>query len=173
MAFSMMKISLQRCYSNYCGHYNIKKSISILQCKNKLLRTKTISTNIYRFGSEENKGWVSIIFEKSDGTQLKRLGKIGDKVQQVIGKDNPDFPGYGECDGTLSCSCCHVILSKEDYDKFDDDKRMKTKEEDLILSATINPTPTSRLGCCLTIQPEMDGIILKLPPEIKDLKIDY
>ncbi|KAF8774187.1 Adrenodoxin-like protein 2 [Argiope bruennichi] len=138
MALSVLKTSIRR----ICGQYIIEKSVSSFQIKNQFLRRRMIKTDIFRFCNAQSNGWVTIIFEKSDGTRLKRLGKIGEKVQQVIGKDNPDFPGYGECDGTMSCSCCHVILSKEDYDKFDVDKRMKTKEEDLILSASINPTPT-------------------------------
>ncbi|GIX85723.1 adrenodoxin, mitochondrial [Caerostris extrusa] len=89
--------------------------------KSLLIRTNLnieLKTSPARYYSKENSRWATIIFEKPDGTQIKRKGKVGDKIQEVVGINDPDFCGYGACDGTLSCSTCHVILSNEDIKKY-------------------------------------------------------
>ncbi|GFR01157.1 adrenodoxin, mitochondrial [Trichonephila clavata] len=122
--------------------------------------------NQTRFYADEKTKWVSIIFEKADGTQMKRRGKVGGTLQEVIGQNNPDFPGFGACDGTVSCSTCHMILQEDIHGTI----KMITDEEQDVLDYAPERTPTSRLGCAVSIIPEMDGMIVKLPGIVKDIR---
>ncbi|GFY63511.1 adrenodoxin, mitochondrial [Trichonephila inaurata madagascariensis] len=122
--------------------------------------------NQTRFYADGKTKWVSIVFEKADGTQLKRKGKIGGTLQEVIGQNNPDFPGFGACDGTVSCSTCHMILPEDIFGKI----KMITDEEQDVLDYAPERAPTSRLGCEVTIIPEMDGMIVKLPAVVRDIR---
>ncbi|KAF8774334.1 2Fe-2S ferredoxin like protein [Argiope bruennichi] len=72
----------------------------------------------------------------------------------------------GACDGTISCSTCHVILSKDDFQKLG----KPSDEEDDTLDLSPCLTDTSRLGCCIELTKEMDGIVVKLPAEVKDMR---
>ncbi|GBN17629.1 Adrenodoxin, mitochondrial [Araneus ventricosus] len=146
-----------------------QSSIPCSQMKSLPLRTSfgaSLNINKFRFYSQDSNQWVTITFERHDGTQLKRKGKVGHTVQELIGQDNPDFPGYGACDGTISCSTCHVILTKEDFKKLG--KPTDEEEDTLDLSPCL--VDTSRLGCCIEITSDMDGMVLKLPAEVKDLR---
>ncbi|CAL1282353.1 unnamed protein product [Larinioides sclopetarius] len=113
-----------------------------------------------------NEKWITIIFKKTDGTRVKRKGKAGETLYDVICGD-PDFPGFGQCQGTQSCSTCHVIFTKEDFTTISKYNSETPGEGDLLdeianrfaLSVAQHRTDTSRLGCCIELVPEMDGMI--------------
>nr|CAD7423431.1 unnamed protein product [Timema monikensis] len=54
---------------------------------------------------------------KSNGDKIKGKFKEGDSILDVVVNNSIDLDGYGACEGTLTCSTCHVILKQEDYDK--------------------------------------------------------
>ncbi|KAM7249502.1 hypothetical protein ACFE04_016278 [Oxalis oulophora] len=58
-----------------------------------------------------------VTFIRKDGERITASGKEGDSLLDVVVNNNLDFDGYGACEGTLTCSTCHVILKKEDYDR--------------------------------------------------------
>lgn len=60
---------------------------------------------------------MEVCFVKADGTRIKAIGKEGDSLLDVIVNNHIDFEGFGACEGTLTCSTCHLIFSKADYDK--------------------------------------------------------
>ncbi|GFT23030.1 adrenodoxin, mitochondrial [Nephila pilipes] len=131
-----------------------------------LLFSKDFRVYGERFYAEGKTQWITIIFEKADGTQFKRKAKVGGTLQEIIGQNNPEFPGYGACDGTVSCSTCHLILPEDIFDKVE----LITDEEQDVLDYAPERAPTSRLGCAVSILPEMDGMIVKLPAVIKDIR---
>lgn len=77
-----------------------------------------------------------MIFNKANGDRIISEGRKGDSLLDVIVNNNLDFDGYGmiikhkfnyiyclkykiclgACEGTLTCSTCHIILNKKDYD---------------------------------------------------------
>ncbi|XP_055950711.1 adrenodoxin-like [Argiope bruennichi] len=169
MSFSAVRNLCRGLLNRSYGRLMLQTSASYSQMKSLPLRTSfkaSLNINKFRFYSEDGNQWVAITFERHDGTQLKRKGKVGHTIQEVIGQDNPDFPGYGACDGTISCSTCHVILSKDDFQKLG----KPSDEEDDTLDLSPCLTDTSRLGCCIELTKEMDGIVVKLPAEVKDMR---
>lgn len=70
-------------------------------------------------------------------------------------------PLEGACEGSLSCSTCHVIL--------EDDKAFAALpdacEDELdMLDVALGVTKTSRLGCCVRVSQATGGMALRLPP---------
>ena len=64
----------------------------------------------------------------------------------------------GACDGSLACSTCHVILEQEQYDALPPPE----EEEEDMLDLAFGLTDTSRLGCQITIDDSMKGMVLKV-----------
>lgn len=66
----------------------------------------------------------------------------------------------GACEGSLACSTCHVIMSKEGYGKFPS----ATEDEEDMLDLAFGLTETSRLGCQLVLKEEHEGLTFTIPP---------
>ena len=72
-----------------------------------------------------------------------------------------DIPIEGSCDGSISCSTCHILVHKDWISKLPspciDEKEM--------LSLLPNYTKYSRLGCQVLITKKLDGLKFSLPEE--------
>ncbi|XP_044740536.1 adrenodoxin-like protein 2, mitochondrial [Chrysoperla carnea] len=110
---------------------------------------------------------IHVTFIKPDGEKIKVKANIGDNLLDVVVNHDLDFDGYGACEGTLTCSTCHVILKQEDYDKVPD---KPTEDEMDMLDLAFELTDTSRLGCQVVLTKEMDGIEVKVPATINDVR---
>ncbi|XP_050495042.1 adrenodoxin-like protein 2, mitochondrial isoform X3 [Bombus huntii] len=71
------------------------------------------------------------------------------------------------CEGTLTCSTCHLIFSKEVYDALPD---KPTDEELDMLDLAYELTDTSRLSCQIVMSKELDGIEVRVPSTINDAR---
>lgn len=69
---------------------------------------------------------MKVIFKRLSGEAIEVHGKIGDTLLDLVVNHNVDIDGFGACEGTLSCSTCHLILKQEDFDKI---KEKPTDEE--------------------------------------------
>ncbi|XP_043259642.1 adrenodoxin-like protein 2, mitochondrial [Colletes gigas] len=126
-----------------------------------LLATRGTSTTPPRSEKEE----VNITFVKSSGERIKTKGKVGDTILDIVVNNEIDLDGFGACEGTLTCSTCHVIFSKEVYEKL---PGKPTDEELDMLDLAYEVTDTSRLGCQIVMTKELDGIEVKVPSTLND-----
>ncbi|XP_041988963.1 adrenodoxin [Aricia agestis] len=110
---------------------------------------------------------VKVTFHLYDGRTLQAEGKVGDTLLDVVVNNDLDIDGYGACEGTVTCSTCHVVLKKEDYDRIPDEV---TDEERDMLDLAYGLTDTSRLGCQITLTKEMDGLEIKVPESVHDAR---
>lgn len=121
-------------------------------------KTKYLILSIYR---------VTVTFIRANGERISAKGKIGDHLLDVVVNNNIDLDGYGACEGTLTCSTCHVILKKEDFDRLPE----KPGDEELdMLDLAYDLTDTSRLGCQITLTKELDGLEVNVPATINDAR---
>lgn len=60
---------------------------------------------------------IEVFFVRTDGTRLRGTGKIGDSLLDVVVNNSIDLEGFGACEGTLTCSTCHLIFKQDDYDR--------------------------------------------------------
>lgn len=66
------------------------------------------------------------------------------------------------CDGTCSCSTCHVYVDEEHFAKLP----KATDDEEDMLDLAMERKATSRLCCQLTLTEQSDGMVLTLPAEV-------
>lgn len=105
---------------------------------------------------------VEFTFVRASGERIKAKGKVGDSLLDVIVNSNLDFDGFGACEGTLTCSTCHLIFSKPVYEKIPE----KPSDDELdMLDLAFDLTDTSRLGCQIYLSKDMNGIEVKVCDE--------
>jgi len=104
-----------------------------------------------------------ITFFNSDGTSKIVDADIGDTILDVARKY--DINIEGACDGSMACSTCHIIIDKRWYSKLDE----MTEDEEDMLDLAFGLTRTSRLGCQITITKALDGLVVSLPKETRNI----
>uniref|UniRef100_A0A1B6DTW3 2Fe-2S ferredoxin-type domain-containing protein n=1 Tax=Clastoptera arizonana TaxID=38151 RepID=A0A1B6DTW3_9HEMI len=108
-----------------------------------------------------------VTFVKANGEKVTAKGKEGDSLLDVVVNNNLDFDGFGACEGTLTCSTCHVVLKQEDYNKLPD----KPSDEELdMLDLAYDLTDTSRLGCQIQLSKDLDGLEVRVPATVNDAR---
>ncbi|MCU0762821.1 MAG: 2Fe-2S iron-sulfur cluster-binding protein [Hydrogenophaga sp.] len=66
-----------------------------------------------------------------------------------------------DCGGTLTCATCHVVLPPEWLARLP----AATPDESDMLDFAASPVqPGSRLSCQVQLTPELDGLVVQLPP---------
>ncbi len=71
----------------------------------------------------------------------------------------------GACEGSMACSTCHVIVDADWISKL---PPASTAEEDM-LDLTYGVTRTSRLGCQISVQADLDGLVVRLPATTRNM----
>ena len=73
----------------------------------------------------------------------------------------------GACEGSMACSTCHVIVDAEWYGKL----KPASEEENDMLDLAYGITKTSRLGCQILLTEELDGLVVALPAETRNMML--
>lgn len=73
----------------------------------------------------------------------------------------------GACGGSCACSTCHVIV--EDPDMFDKMEEPSDDENDM-LDLAFGLTETSRLGCQVVMNKDLDGLVVRLPSMTRNMQ---
>ena len=84
-------------------------------------------------------------------------GKEGDTVMQLA--RTAGVPSFGECNGSLACATCHVVVDPAWSDRLPP----PVEDEEAMLDTVFDLTPTSRLSCQIRLTPALDGLRLSLP----------
>lgn len=107
---------------------------------------------------------VKVIFDTDKGRK-EFMVPAGTTVLEAA--HNNDIDLEGACEGSLACSTCHVILEQDYYDKLSE----ASEDEEDMLDLAFGLTPTSRLGCQIVLTKDLDGIILKVPSETRNVSV--
>mmetsp|Transcript_23214 Transcript_23214/g.41938 ORF Transcript_23214/g.41938 Transcript_23214/m.41938 type:complete len:184 (-) Transcript_23214:128-679(-) len=92
--------------------------------------------------------------------------KVGTSLLQLAQANDIDLEGA--CEGVCACSTCHIILAEDLYDALPE----ASEDEEDMLDMAFGLTATSRLGCQITVTPEMDGQILEVPGATRNFYVD-
>lgn len=106
---------------------------------------------------------LHITFITKEGDQKTFEVAEGDNLLDIAQAYNLDVEGA--CGGSCACSTCHVIVDPDFYDLIpepDDD-------ENDMLDLAFGLTETSRLGCCVKMTKELDGVRVALPAMTRNL----
>jgi 2Fe-2S ferredoxin len=107
---------------------------------------------------------VKIIFTNAGQSQQWSVdARVGVSLLDLAQSLNLDVEGA--CEGSMACSTCHMIIEDSFYEKI---KTPSDEEEDL-LDITYGVTGTSRLGCQVVVATAMEGMIVTLPTDTKNM----
>ncbi|WP_298356692.1 2Fe-2S iron-sulfur cluster-binding protein [Rhodoblastus sp.] len=101
---------------------------------------------------------VKVVFVNSAGERREIEAQPGMTVMEVAVKNGIDEI-VGECGGACACATCHVYVAPEWAAKL---PKASPMESDM-LDFAIDPRPTSRLSCQISLTPELDGIMVETP----------
>ncbi|AQS86023.1 MAG: ferredoxin family 2Fe-2S iron-sulfur cluster binding protein [Acetobacter aceti] len=98
-----------------------------------------------------------MIFVEPDGTERKVDAPVGLSVLEIAHKHGVDLEGA--CEGSLACATCHVIVDPSWAPKLSE----ATEDEEDMLDLAFGLEATSRLGCQIIMNDELDGLTVRLP----------
>ena len=104
-----------------------------------------------------------VIFELPGGERREIDAEQGKSLLVAAHQNNIDIEGA--CEGVMACSTCHLIVSADWYEKLPD----ASEEEEDMLDLAYGLTKTSRLGCQITVTGDLDGLVLKVPDETRNM----
>lgn len=105
----------------------------------------------------------TVIFVEPNGERRKVDARVGESLLQIAHNHSIDIEGA--CEGVMACSTCHLIVDGQWYDKL----KPATEEEFDMLDLAYGLTPTSRLGCQILMTEELDGVVVNLPLETRNM----
>ncbi|KAJ5182907.1 hypothetical protein N7492_000523 [Penicillium capsulatum] len=108
---------------------------------------------------------INVTFIDKDGTKVDLQVAEGDNLLDIAQAN--DLEMEGACGGSCACSTCHVIV--EDPDMFDKMEEPSDDENDM-LDLAFGLTETSRLGCQILMNKELDGLVVRLPSSTRNLQ---
>ena len=107
---------------------------------------------------------IKVTFINADGDVQEVNGVEGQSlldVAQAAGQ-----PLEGTCESQMACSTCHVIIDKDWLDKL---PRSVEDEEDMLDLAS-GARRTSRLSCQIVLTPDLDGLVVHIPAESRNMQ---
>nr|WP_315457899.1 2Fe-2S iron-sulfur cluster-binding protein [uncultured Sphingorhabdus sp.] len=107
---------------------------------------------------------IKVTFINADGDVQNVDAQDGQSLLEMA--QAAGQPLEGTCEGQMACSTCHVIIDKEWFDKL---PRAVEDEEDMLDLAS-GARRTSRLSCQILLTPELDGIVVHIPPEARNMQ---
>ena len=105
-------------------------------------------------------------FIQPDGARLEVEAPEGLSVLEIAHRNKVDLEGA--CEGSLACSTCHIVVAQEWYDKL---KPASEDEEDM-LDLAFGLTGTSRLGCQIIFNKDLDGLVVSVPAATRNMAVD-
>ena len=107
---------------------------------------------------------IKVTFIARDGKKYILEGNDGDTLLDLA-KNNNISEIEGACEGCLACSTCHIVVDESWYNKLPP----ATEDENDMLDLAFGLTATSRLGCQIILNKELDGLIVWIPAEVNNL----
>ena len=107
-----------------------------------------------------------LVFIEKSGNHKEVDAPPGTSVMEAARENGVDIEGA--CDGSLACSTCHVIVDPDWFAKLDG----VSEDEDDMLDLAIGLSKTSRLGCQIVMSEELDGLVVALPGETRNLLLE-
>lgn len=99
-----------------------------------------------------------VTFVAPSGAEQTFDAAPGRSVMQVAVENDVDAI-EGTCGGVLACATCHVIVDEGWFDKLNP----MISNEEAMLDFADGVEPTSRLGCQIILNADLDGLRVRLP----------
>ena len=98
-------------------------------------------------------------------TYIEQSGKsheieVPTELSVMEGAIQNNVPGIdADCGGACACATCHVYVDEKWFDKL---PKKENSEEDMLDMAS-EPNKFSRLSCQITVEDNLDGLVVKMP----------
>ncbi len=102
---------------------------------------------------------ASVTYIQHDGTSHTVELAEGSSVMQGA-VDNMIDGIVGECGGGLACATCHCYVDDSWMDKVGPAPQV---EQDMLEFSASETRPSSRLGCQIAVDADLDGLVVHLP----------
>ena len=101
-----------------------------------------------------------ILFIQPDGREQTVEAKPGQSVMQAaIGAMVPGI--VADCGGACSCATCHGYVEETWVDRV---PLSSADEAEMIDAGCLDVRSNSRLTCQIKITPELEGLVIRIPP---------
>lgn len=102
-------------------------------------------------------------FIQPDGRRREVEAAAGKTLLEIAHANDIDIEGA--CEGCMACATCHVIVDPSFYPRL----APASEAEADMLDLAFGLAPTSRLGCQIVLTEALDGLVVSLPREIRNL----
>ena len=98
-------------------------------------------------------------------TYIENNGKshnveVPNELSVMEGAIQNNIPGIdADCGGACACATCHIYVDEKWFNKLPN----KSEAEQDMLDMAIEPNKFSRLGCQITVNDDLDGMVVKMP----------
>ncbi len=98
-------------------------------------------------------------------TYIEHNGKthnieVPNELSVMEGALQNNIPGIdADCGGACACATCHIYVDEKWFNKLPS----KSEAEQDMLDMAIEPNKFSRLGCQITVNDDLDGMVVKMP----------
>src|SRR5690606_31684984 len=99
-----------------------------------------------------------ITFIQLDSTHRVIDVSSGTTVMQAA-RDNGVAGIEAECGGACACATCHCYIEEGWFDRLEP----RSDVEEGMLDCVVEPAPTSRRGCQVTLTDALSGITVRIP----------
>jgi 2Fe-2S ferredoxin len=104
-----------------------------------------------------------VTFIERDGTRRVLDVRAGQTLLEIAHEHGIDIEGA--CEGAMACSTCHVIVDEAWIDRLPE----PSEDEEDMLDLAAGLKATSRLGCQIEMTDELDGLVVQLPKEVRNM----
>lgn len=108
----------------------------------------------------------TIVFIDAEGARHEVKAAVGESLM-LVGREN-GLDIEGACEGVAACSTCHVVVDKDWFERLPE----ADEDEQDMLDLAMRLTRTSRLGCQIEVTEDMDGLVVRLPGETRNMMLD-
>jgi ferredoxin, 2Fe-2S len=106
---------------------------------------------------------VTVSFIQDNGQKIDVHASVGLSLLEVARQYGINLEGA--CEGSLACSTCHVVVDPSWYESLD----TASEDEEDMLDLAFGLTQTSRLGCQIFLTKKLDGLVVTVPPQTRNL----
>jgi len=98
-------------------------------------------------------------------TYIEHNGKthnveVPNELSVMEGAIQNNIPGIdADCGGACACATCHIYVDEKWFNKLPN----KSESEQDMLDMAIEPNKFSRLGCQISVNDDLDGMVVKMP----------
>ncbi len=107
---------------------------------------------------------VRVTFVTPQGEKIAAEGKAGTRLLE-LGQAR-GMPLEGTCEGQMACSTCHVVIDPDWFGKLP----AAVDDEEDMLDLAAGVTRTSRLSCQIELSEAIDGLVVHIPAEARDMQ---